>query len=201
MISSYMVKYSSSGETAKSRYYFGYNSIAPSTPVSPEERYGSGWRCIALIGKTMKKISLVNGGYTLVDDGDFDWLNQWRWRQEYGYALREFKRRKVFLHRFILGIDDKSLQIDHADRDGLNNQRNNLRVCTVAENAMNRKTRGDSKYGFKGVTFISGNNKWQARITVDKKRISLGRFSTPQEAFLAYVDAAQKFFGEYARFE
>jgi hypothetical protein len=141
--------------------------------------------------------------HTVVDDADFDLLSQWRWRINHnGYAVRSERQHGTCvtfrMHRIIINapID---LQVDHTDRNRLNNQRNNLRLCTDMENARNRsKYKGTSQY--KGVYRRQGDcpHPWCASIQVKQVRIQLGNFSDENEAALAYNDAAIRYFGDFA---
>jgi hypothetical protein len=89
--------------------------------------------------------------------------------------------------------------VDHKDNNGLNNQKQNLRICTYSENGANqRKTRGaSSKY--KGVHWDKGRSKWRSEINVAGCRISLGRVSSEEEAGEAYDKAAYRAFGSFAK--
>jgi len=101
------------------------------------------------------------------------------------------------LHRFILGVTHSRVNIDHLDHHGLNNQRDNLRVCVRGENNGNqRKTRGTSKY--KGVSWDSARRMWRAHITIHNKSRFLGRFDDERDAALAYDASARASFGEFA---
>ena len=101
------------------------------------------------------------------------------------------------MHRYIMKPTNE-LVVDHRDCDGLNNQRSNLRVCSVAQNAMNqRKKASASKY--KGVWLTKGVRKFGASIKIQQKRIYLGCFKTLEDAARAYDIAAKIYFGEFAR--
>ena len=100
-----------------------------------------------------------------------------------------------YLHRFILGVDESRL-VDHADGDGLNNMRSNLRSCSAAESR--RKSRlasGPSRY--RGVT--KRRNKWRAKLKMGNLNLHLGDHATEESAALAYDTAALEHFGEFAR--
>lgn len=85
--------------------------------------------------------------------------------------------------------------IDHKDRNKENNAPDNLREATGSENEYNReKTRGSSRY--KGVHYSGG--KWQVAITVNRRKIYLGRYDLEEEAAKAYDNAAKHYHGEYA---
>jgi hypothetical protein len=99
------------------------------------------------------------------------------------------------MHRLIMGPGP---QVDHKDGNGLNNRRSdNLRFATDTQNRANQKVRKDSTTGFKGVR--PHRDKFQARIRVKGREITLGSFATPEEAALAYNAAAKECFGEFAR--
>ena len=90
-------------------------------------------------------------------------------------------------------------QVDHRDLDKSNDRWSNLRDATHNQNSMNIGKRRDNTSGFKGVTLHAETQKWHARICLMGKSRSLGLFGTPEAAHDAYVDAASKLFGEFAR--
>lgn len=150
----------------------------------------------------MKRIKLTQGKFALVDNIDFEGINQFKW-----YVNGEYARRKIrvngnprirqlacFMHRFILNAP-KGKVVDHVNGNGLDNRRCNLRVVTNRQNAQNiHKIKSKAKY--KGVQ--KRGNRWSARITVDGKQIFLGSFGTCQEAVNAYDDAAIEHYREFA---
>jgi hypothetical protein len=141
----------------------------------------------------------------LVDDEDYDFLMQWKWhawtspRGTY-YAVRTErtgKQRTIRMHRLLLSAPD-GVEVDHKTGGGLNNQKNNIRIATKAQNGANRSRFKNNTSGFKGVYRRSGPNKWQARIRVDNKLRHLGTFSSVEAAARVYDAAAIKYFGEFA---
>jgi hypothetical protein len=91
-------------------------------------------------------------------------------------------------------------RVDHKDTDHSNNRISNLRPCTPAENGCNRdKDLPDATSKFKGVHFEKQTQKWRAQIKVNRRKLSLGRFSSEIEAVRAYDAAAAKHHGEFAR--
>ena len=139
----------------------------------------------------MKKIILSKGELVLVDDLDFEWLNQWKWyANARGYAVRSRyvkgsgERGIIYMHRVLNSTPD-GYKTDHIDRNRLNNQRNNLRTVTESQNAMNTKLRKDNTSGYKGIWWHKKNKKWIASIEVAKKVINLGSYSNIQAAWLA----------------
>ena len=153
----------------------------------------------------MKEIKLTLGKVAVVDDDLFDYLNKWKWtakkHRNTFYARRNIKleggkQKDIKMHRLIMGVTDPSKIIDHRDNNGLNNQRSNLRLCTLSQNQHNRQSNiGASK--FKGVW--KSKNRWRAEIVSDGTKKRLGSYIKEEEAAKAYNEAALKYHGEFAR--
>lgn len=158
----------------------------------------------------MKQIPLTQGHFANVDDVDFEALSKFKWYMTIlggiKYAARSSRvgecspRTVILMHRVIMGNPD-TLDVDHKDRNGLNNLRSNLRVASRMKNMMNAKLRSDNTVGLKGVSFNRKKGKFISQIYVNGKHCYLGSFKTPEDAHLAYREAALKFHGEFARFE
>lgn len=145
----------------------------------------------------MKKILLTQGKYAIVDDEDFDELNQQKWFfHSNGYAVGKVDGKAVYMHRVIAGTPSYMLT-DHANGDKLDNQRTNLRICTYAQNGYNQRTNSGSSI-YKGVCWITRDKKWRAQITLNKKRKFLGYFNNEIDAAKAYNEAATEHYGEFA---
>lgn len=150
----------------------------------------------------MKEIQLTQGKIALVDDSNFDGLNQFKWyAAKLGrtfYAVRSVrvdgKQKSVRMHCEILG----GSLIDHIDHDGLNNQKSNLRFCTASENCMNKRKRENCVSIYKGICFHKQHKKWLAHIKINRKDNHLGYFSSEIEAAKAYNAKAIELFGEFA---
>ena len=159
----------------------------------------------------MKEIPLSRGYVAQVDDLDYARLAAHRWnadvrRQSDGkravYARRSEHRgpglspRPVYMHRVVAGAQ-AGQQVDHADGNGLNNTRANLRLCGMQSNARNQRKLGGTTSRFKGVYRSRG--KWQAYIRIDGVQTYLGRYLDEEQAARAYDRGAREHFGEYAR--
>ncbi len=148
----------------------------------------------------MKEIKLTQGKVALVDDEDFERINQFKWYahkiREMWYATRSSTR--FYMHRVIMNAPSGML-VDHKDRDGLNNQKYNLRVTTNAKNLWNQGKHKDNTSGYKGVSFDKKSKKWLVQIRVnDGNARHLGYFDTVEEGAHAYDRAAKELHGEFA---
>ena len=151
----------------------------------------------------MKRIKLTQGKFALVDDEDFEWLNERKWcaaKTTYGGFIADSwdgkLKRTIRMHREITNAP-KGLDVDHKNHDTLDNRRENLRVCTRSQNLSNqRKTRGSSKY--KGVSWFKRRKKFQAYIKKNSKHIGLGYYANEVQAAKAYDKKAKELFGEFA---
>lgn len=174
----------------------------------------------------MKEIKLTRGQVTLVDDEDYEYLNQWKWvavpvknNPNNFYAARGIyqgrntdgsygKIKRQWMHRLILKAQD-GIEVDHKNRYGLDNQKCNLRESTREQNMQNTSCRkgGSSKY--KGVSCAKTKNSngktyvyWRAVILVDKKKINLGLYPFTNEgeilAAKSYNNAAIKYYKEFS---
>lgn len=164
---------------------------------------------------TRDKITLVplgndaKDGYAIIDAEDAKHVSKRNWNLgNNGYAycrihipIKNGKRayKNWLLHRYILGIETKVI-IDHKDTNPLNCRKSNLRLATNSENLANRGKPKNNTSGYKGV-YKSHNrlNPYRAQITVKGRSVKLGYFDTLEAAYAAYISAANKYFGEFAR--
>ncbi len=156
-------------------------------------------------------IPLAHGKVAIIDEIDADLVLDRLWHLKVDgvrfYAKANItvaghKRTFISMHRFVLGLTNPVLFVDHINGDGLDNRRSNLRVCTKAENNQNQRKSMRNEAGFKGVfkeVSSSGRIFWRAAIGINYSRISLGQFDQPEDAARAYDDGARRYFGEFSR--
>lgn len=158
----------------------------------------------------MKTVSLYGakaaGRMALVDDEDYALISRYRWHvfevPRDGRTLGPYARTKpakspgFFMHTLITGWS----RVDHADCDGLNNQRYNLRPATVLQNNVNQRPYSNAASQYKGVFRIRGGRRrhWYATIRPNGCRVYLGSFADEETAARAYDAAALAEWGKYA---
>src|ERR1051325_317064 len=155
------------------------------------------------------EIPLTNGGVALIDDSDYPIVESllWHWwtqppRNLTKYAIASRWENGVRfhfrMHRLIIGVTDRRIPVDHRNRNGLDNRRENIRIATPTQSAANVGLRRNSLSGYKGVTWHKGDCEWHARIRCNNVVYFLGAFTDRIEAALAYDKAAVELFGEFA---
>jgi len=153
----------------------------------------------------MREIPLTQGKVTVVDDEDYEYLNQWKWQawkppnspRNY-YAIRKHQRngeqKIIRMHHVLLPLL-KGMQTDHIDGDSLNNRRSNLRRCTYAENQYNRHPDINTSSEYKGVSWNKNARKWQVYCGGSY----CGLYANEEEAARKYDYMARLRYGKFAR--
>lgn len=145
-------------------------------------------------------IQLTQGLAAAVDPEDFEWLSQWKWCAMHGRATAYAKRslKGILMHREIMTHHGHTFEfVDHANHNGLDNRKLNLRACSASENGANRlKTAGSSRY--KGVHFEHQTKRWRPEVRCDGKRLRGPRFDSELEAAAWYDEKAWELFGDFA---
>lgn len=159
----------------------------------------------------MKTLTLHYGANAIVDDDTYIWANRWKWSNDRNYAVRrkyisykmvdgkkKQKYGKVYLHREVIKAKPGQT-VDHINGNKLDNRRSNLRICSMQENAYNRRTQSNCKSGIKGVYWHKRGHKWCVEIRANKKKYYLGLYESKSEAKSVYQEAAKRLHGEFAR--
>lgn len=154
----------------------------------------------------MKRISLTYSKYALIDDEDFERVDQYKWRAY--LSKNTFRARSstgLSLSNLIMNCPDNK-EVDHINLDSLDCQKHNLRICSCSENNRNRKSLIGSVSKYKGVTWRKNRGKWQACIWIEnifgqQTSLYLGcNFNNEEEAALAYDNAARQEHGKFGRY-
>lgn len=120
------------------------------------------------------------------------------------YTAYATNDRKGPMHRWLLGVTERSQHVDHRSGNGLDNRRVNLRLASHSQNMMNRHKRKAGTSRYKGVQFVTSAGVWKAWIGYTdsdgvQRRRYLGSFHDEVLAAWAYDQAARDLFGEFAR--
>lgn len=142
---------------------------------------------------------LIKNYTVMIDDDDYDRLKDMSWRiSNQGNHIYALNSKDEKMHRVILGLGKgRTKVVDHINHNGLDNRKDNLRICSMSENLMNSRKLKQGTSPYKGVTKYGA--KYRARIYVDNKLTSLGMYENEKEAAKAYDMAAIKFFGQFAK--
>lgn len=154
----------------------------------------------------MREIPLTQGKVALVDEDDYLVLSLVKWNYtSWGYAAKNLprepitrKQKKMYMHRIIISCP-KGMEVDHINGDKLDNRKQNLRICTTAQNAINKSLSRRNKVGVKGVYWIKKEQRWTAYIGTGGKNLRLKSFKTLDEAIACRKEAEKKYHGEFSR--
>ncbi len=156
------------------------------------------------------KISLNHGKEVLLNDSDLPLISPYKWYAAHNnntwYAQSWNKKNGkdkgiVLMHRIIMGNPQptKNWEIDHINRNGLDNRRDNLRIVSRSENIRNQSGRSKSGLGFKGVYRQVGGKRFMAALfPKGEKYIHLGLYDTPEKAAKAYDIGIRRLYGKSA---
>lgn len=130
----------------------------------------------------------IECGRAIIDSDDVEKCKKYKWHIKNDgrnkYAISNGSKR-VFLHRLIMNYYDTGMDIDHINRNGLDNRKSNLRIVTRSRNIMNQ----DETNGIK----IAPSGNYQVAIGKDYKTIYIGTYNSFEEAYIARKEAEEKY--------
>ena len=162
----------------------------------------------------MKEIKLTQGQVALVDDEDYEYINQWKWQAHYSHSIKGYyavrnhyigyfngkeKGKLIRMSRLIMErmvnreLGQKEV-VDHINNNPLDNCRSNLRIASRRQTLQNRKCKTSSEYP--RVSWHIRANKWLAQIRLNGKLKYLGYFVNEKDAAKAYERACRELVGE-----
>lgn len=144
----------------------------------------------------MKYIVLTQGKKTTVDNEDYFKLSQFKWYYDHGYARRDEKGKKIYMHRVITKAP-KGKSCDHKNHDKLDNRKENLRICTQSQNLGNQNLNAKNTSGYKGVSWNKHLKYWTSSVKLNQKT-KVKYFKDKIEAAKDYNERAKEAFGEFA---
>lgn len=144
---------------------------------------------------------------TLVDDSDFERLNQFHWFAQWDPNTKTYRavrmpyingrRILVIMAREIMGNPTGKI-VDHINKDTLDNRRSNLRICSNQQNSFNSRTQSNNTSGQTGVHWRSSRSRWVVDFRISGKSRRLGSYKTKEDAIKRRIDCEKMFFGEFA---
>jgi hypothetical protein len=154
---------------------------------------------------TVKYLPLSQGLFTVIDSEDFERCNKFKWcamrTANSFYATRKVritprKRASQLLSRFIMGITDREIDVDHINHNTLDNRKENLKPCSHRQNMWNLNPKRKKSSNFTGVCREKRAKPWKAYIRISGKLRNIGNFSEELEAATAYRVAFTILVGE-----
>jgi hypothetical protein len=148
----------------------------------------------------MKLLKTTNGISIQVSDADFDYLSLFNWHAMERTVIRRVYDENISIASEILHLHNVSFkgEVDHKDRNVLNNQFENLRPATSSQNKANRKRFTNNTSGYIGVSFHCRRSKYRAYLQIRGMNRHLGYFENPEVAAKVRDRAATFYFGEFA---
>jgi HNH endonuclease len=150
-----------------------------------------------------KNIQITRGQIAIVDDEDYEWLNQWKWSASWIEATKSFrvvrtqKGKTIYMHRLIMDAPSE-YDVDHINHNSLDNRKTNLRLATTSQNMQNGSIKKGNTSGYKGVSWNNRYKIFYAQIAYGGKNRYIGRFDDPVQAAKAYDKKAREIFGVFA---
>ena len=149
------------------------------------------------ISSSVMLLSIGEKHAVLFDYDDYETVCQYQWSiSSNGYACSGAGKKQILFHRLILNAS-LELQVDHINRNKLDNRKSNLRLCSAAQNEYNKSQQRNCQSGYRGVA-LDQYGRWVANINQNGKPIFLGSYATPEDAANAYDSAAAIIAGEFA---
>jgi hypothetical protein len=146
----------------------------------------------------MIELKTSNNYKFLISEKDKDRVEQFKWSVTVGSHGHKYIQGSNHMHlcRFLLQAP-KGFEVDHINGNILDNRRENLRLCTLAQNRLNKRVYKNSKSGVKGV-FLRPSGTYRAELRAFGKRYRSHAVKTKKEATILYNEMALKYHGEFA---
>ena len=132
-------------------------------------------------------VDLPGGNVAVIDAADIDRVSSVSWHENNGYGRTGPRAGRSYMHHFILGWNGtRRVNVDHINRDKLDNRRSNLRIVSVGDNNNNfSPTRKNNRSGHCGIFWDQGRGRWLASARVNGKSRHIGRFVDQDDAITA----------------
>ena len=142
--------------------------------------------------------TLPNGETFIIDADSIPLVELHRWQNDAKDGYVVCKQTGTTLHRYIAGVTDSNVMVDHINRNRKDCRRENLRIISAFGNSCNHKLYDTNKTGYTGVYYSRHSGRYEVKVGYNHRRILLGT-SKDDLILLAqmYNIGAQFFFGEY----
>lgn len=134
----------------------------------------------------------ISGRSVLIDDADYELVARHKWSvAEYSghfYATTGIKGKTTYMHRLIVQAP-AGMYVDHINRNGLDNRRDNLRIVTQSTNLANAGMFSHNKTGYRGV--IPCRSGWKACIKYKQRSFTSKLVRSPEEAAMIRDEIAR----------
>ena len=141
------------------------------------------------------------------DLDDYELVKQYYWSvNSNGYAssfyfTKDESGKRVhhvrLFHRMIMDAPS-NIDVDHINRNRLDNRKSNLRLCSSQQNDYNNSVSKRNTSGVIGVSYDKRIQKWRSYITFEGEWINLGAYFNKEDAIIARLTAELKYFKEFA---
>lgn len=138
---------------------------------------------------------LVGDLQAIIDDEDYQLVSQYKWYPvtTRGLTYAHIIHPTRYMHRLILGAT-KGQYVDHINRNGLDNRRENLRITSQGVNIANAKMFGNNTSGYKGV--VKYRTGWKAQIKYKQGMVQSNQINDVVAAALLRDELARRLFGD-----
>jgi hypothetical protein len=177
--------------------------MAHSLPALAEAVVSAMQKRQAIIEGDIARLPVSRGLEAIIDASDVPLVEAWNWTAiKVGKAFYVYRRQSdakktaIYLHRVLMNAPN-GVQVDHINRNPLDNRKANLRLATVTQNLWNQGVSKRNTSGTKGVAFIQQRQKWRATIMVNGKNRHLGYFARREDAAAAYAKAVYDERGDF----
>lgn len=150
----------------------------------------------------------MRGGFiAIVDDDDFEQINQYKWFLQRGYARRQqhvylgvnkYENVTFSMHRMIMGLTDPKIEVDHINHNKLDNRKCNLRICNRNGNVQNTSSCRNSSSKYIGVCWDKRDKVWIATVKHNGKQVYRAYFKNEVDAAKERDRVASIYHGEFA---
>lgn len=141
-------------------------------------------------------VECFDGTQFMIDLDDYNIVSCYTWHCNNGYIVGKVNKKEIKIHRFLLNAQEGQ-EIDHINRNPLDNKRDNLRIISRSGNCVNRGKCSNNTSGRTGVYRVSGYDRYAAQLNIDGKRIYLGSYDTYEDACRIRELAEQKYCKDY----